>query len=450
MESRAVSPHSAAMRTESAAPAGGRGSWWHRRAWFGLACVLLFAACSVPGERAAAEGRRPNVVMILSDDQGWGDFGFMGHEVIRTPHLDRLADESLVFPRGYVPSSLCRPSLATAITGLYPHQHKLTGNDPPAGVARERMLRHIAAVRTLPRELAGLGYRSLQSGKWWEGNCMCGGFTDGMTHGDPDRGGRHGDEGLRIGRQTMAPITEFLDACGDEPFFLWYAPFLPHTPHNPPERLLQRYRKAGRSIHVARYFAMCEWFDETCGQLLAELERRGLADETVVVFAVDNGWIQREDARGFAPRSKRSPNEGGVRTPIMIRWPGRVEPRRSQALASTVDLAPTILAACGLPVPVDLPGVDLLGEAASTRDCVFGEVYEHDVVDLDRPSRGLCYRFVVCGRHKLIVPARGGGRPQLYDVVADPSEQRDVAADEPGLVSRLLVQLDSWWDGRDG
>ncbi len=250
----------------------------------------------------------------------------------------------------------------------------------------------------------------------------------------------------------MQPVNEFIDIAIEarKPFFVWYAPFLPHTPHNPPERLLQRYRKAGRSIHVARYFAMCEWFDETCGQLLAELDRRGLADDTVVVFAVDNGWIQREDARGFAPRSKRSPHEGGVRTPIMIRWPQRVEPRRSQALASTVDLAPTILAACGLPVPAELPGVDLLGDGVATRDCVFGEIYEHDVVDLDRPSRGLRYRFVVRGRHKLIVPARGGGRPQLYDVVADPSEQRDVAADEPELVSQLLAQLDSWWDGRDG
>ena len=94
----------------------------------------------------------------------------MGHEVIQTPHLDELSEESVVFPRGYVPTALCRASLATIITGLYPHQHQLTGNDPPSGVDRARMLEHIARVDTLPGLLGEVGYRSLQTGKWWEGD----------------------------------------------------------------------------------------------------------------------------------------------------------------------------------------------------------------------------------------------------------------------------------------
>ena len=101
-----------------------------------LLFALALSACHA-WERAADTRRPPNVVMIISDDQAWTDFGFMGHEEIRTPHIDALAARSLVFERGYVPSSLCRPSLATMITGLYPHEHKITGNDPPRGEPRD-------------------------------------------------------------------------------------------------------------------------------------------------------------------------------------------------------------------------------------------------------------------------------------------------------------------------
>ena len=410
------------------------------------AVLMALAAC----QTTPPAPRPPNVVLIISDDQAWGDFGFMGHPAIRTPNLDRLAAQSAVFPRGYVPSSLCRPSLATMITGLYPHQHKITGNDPPRGVPRERMLKHIDAVPTLPKLLAPLGYRSLQTGKWWEGNCQCGGFTTGMTHGEPARGGRHGDEGLRIGRETMQPIYDFVEACGEAPFFLWYAPFLPHTPHNPPERILARYRAPDRSEPVARYFAMCELFDETCGQLLDHLEERGLADDTIVLFVVDNGWIQQPKGTGYAPRSKRSPYEGGVRTPILVRWPGRVTPGVREARVSSVDLAPTVLRASGVAVPEGLPGEDLVALASGDqrpRAAVFGEIFAHDVADIDDPARSLLFRWMVAGRWKLIVPAAPGAKAELYDVVADPSETQDRANELPAQVAELRATLDAWWAG---
>ena len=153
----------------------------------------------------------PNVVMIISDDQAWTDYSFMGHDVIETPHLDKLAKQSATFRRGYVPSSLCRPSLATMITGLYPHHHGITGNDLPKGTNRSKMLKHIEAHATIPRMLAEHGYLSMQTGKWWEGNHRLGGFTHGMTHGDPKRGGRHGDLGLKISREGHKPNEELLD-----------------------------------------------------------------------------------------------------------------------------------------------------------------------------------------------------------------------------------------------
>jgi hypothetical protein len=95
------------------------------------------------------------------------------------------------------------------------------------------------------------------------GSFQDGGFTHGMTHGDPKRGGRHGDEGLSIGREGMQPVSDFLDLATQEkkPFLLWYAPFLPHTPHNPPKRLLEKHTRPGRAADVAAYYAMCDWFD---------------------------------------------------------------------------------------------------------------------------------------------------------------------------------------------
>jgi len=125
--------------------------------WIGLTIGLLVHSQPLSGWAGPESRRPPNVVLIISDDQAWTDFGFMKHPAIRTPHLDRLAARSAVFRRGYVPTSLCRPSLATIITGLYPHQTGITGNDPPKGSERAAMLHHIRDVPTLPRLLASRG-----------------------------------------------------------------------------------------------------------------------------------------------------------------------------------------------------------------------------------------------------------------------------------------------------
>jgi arylsulfatase A-like enzyme len=400
----------------------------------------------------------PNVVLILSDDQAWTDFGFTGHDVIKTPRIDRLAAESAVFPNGYVPTSLCRASLASIVTGLYPHQHKITCNDPPEGVDRAKMLPLMKAAPALPRVLASAGYSSLQTGKWWEGHYESGGFTDGMT-----TSGRHGEQGLAIGRRTMRPITEFLDkhAAAKErnPFFLWYAPMLPHEPHNPPERLLAKYRAEGRHERLAKYYAMCEWFDETVGTLLDELDRRKLSDNTLVIFCVDNGWIQdtTSDKRGglFAPKSKRSPYDGGLRTPILVRWPNHTKAGRYDDLVSTIDIAPTVLAAAGIKSEAKLPGLSLLdasaGKGPLDRDAVFGEVYEHTAIDIESPSKNLLDRWVRAKNWKLIDHVhKTTKRPfELYNVADDPHETKNLANREPEKVVELRKRLDAWWSPRE-
>jgi len=407
--------------------------------------LMTFSLATAP---AAAD--QPNVVMIIGDDQAWGDFGFMGHEVIRTPNIDRLASQSLVFTRGYVPSSLCRPSLASMATGLYPHQHKITSNDPPRGTAGRPQIANIDRLPTLPRLLAEKGYVSLQTGKWWEGHYSRGGFTSGMTRGYPKPGGRHGDAGLTIGRKGMGPIFDFIDSAGRRPFFIWYAPFLPHSPHNPPKELLDKYCDKTESIHVARYWAMCEWFDRTCGQLLDYLDKKKLAENTLVVFVTDNGWIQRPDSPRYAPRSKQSPNEGGIRTPIMLRWPGRIEPKTDgQTPVISIDLAPTILNACGLKPTSEMQGVNLLDtEAPQRREAVFGEIFTHNAVKVNQPASSLRYRWCIRQEWKLIVPQAANEpdkQTQLYDIEADPHETKDLAPQQPERVKRLREKIGAWW-----
>ncbi len=419
-----------------------------------FAAVVL--ACSAQGA-----GSPPNIVLIVSDDHLWSDYGFMGHPQIRTPNLDRLAGESLTFTRGYVPSSLCCPSLASIITGLYPHQHKVTSNDPaiPAGMkprefqqspqfeaGREIMSRHLEAVDTLPRLLARQGYLSLQTGKWWQKHFSRGGFTHGMT-----RGGRHGDVGLDIGRKTLQPIYDFIaDARRQaKPFLVWYAPMMPHDPHTPPQRLLEKYRAKAPSLHVAKYWAMVEWFDETCGELVRHIDDNGLKENTLFVYVSDNGWITDPQTGRYAGKSKQSQYDGGLRTPILVRWPGKVAPRRSEDLASSLDLMPTLLKAAGLTPAPALPGLDLLDTAAvSARKTLYGECFTHNFVDIQTPATSLRWRWIIDGHTKLIVPHRANQPDdvvELYDLAADPTEEKNLAGQQPERVQTLQAKLDAWW-----
>jgi arylsulfatase A-like enzyme len=288
---------------------------------------------------------------------------------------------------------------------------------------------------------------SLQTGKWWQGHYREGGFTHGMTRGE-----RHGDDGLDIGRKTMQPIYDFITAARNDkkPFFVWYAPLLPHEPHTPPDRLLEKYRALAPSESMAKYWASVQWFDETVGALLDHLDAKKLANDTIVVYLADNGWIQNADGPRYAPKSKQSPYDGGVRTPIMLRWPGHITPRESQELAISIDLAPTLLTAVGLAPPKAMPGINLLDEAAlKNRKAIFGECFTHNAIDLDDPAANLRWRWMIEGDWKLIAPDpinEPRGQAELYNLAKDPQEQVDRAPDEGQRVTRMRALLDAWWN----
>lgn len=413
------------------------------------ASALLFAA-AVP--TFSAETVRPNVILIISDDHGFNDYGFMGHGIVKTPHLDRMAAESLIYPRGYV-MPVCSPTLACLLTGKMPSANGITGNDLSDGRSkpgqREALAERLHANSLmLPKAITEAGYLTFQTGKLWNGTFKDFGFTHGMTN----TAGRHGDAGLDIGRKGMKPIYDFIETAKTEkkPFFIWHAPFLPHTPHNPSPERLAKYKGKGPTPDAEKYFAMVDWLDETTGEMDAYLEKNGLKENTVILYLADNGWdaayAQKRD------RAKLSPYELGIRTPMFARWPGKVEPARDDAtLAHVIDFAPTILAITGAKNPGDLPGLNLTDrEAMKSRNTVFVEAYTHDIADLADPSKSRIADVVIDGWWKLIVP--GAAKPDrsfsgapatavLYDLKNDPLEKTDVSKEHPAEVARLKTLL---------
>jgi uncharacterized sulfatase len=309
------------------------------------------------------------------------------------------------------------------------------------------------------------GYVSFQSGKWWEGDPRDHGFSEAMTHGDVQHGGRHGDEGLTIGREGMGPIFDFITRAGDKPFFVWYAPFLPHTPHNPPEHLVARLTNQERNPERAKYLAMINWLDDTIGELLDFLEQTDKLDNTAVLYVVDNGWKQPTGSERMADsRAKMSPFDAGIRTPIILSWPGHIKQRRDEAtLVSSLDLAPTILRLAGIEPPPNMSGVDLLSEINhSERQRLFGALFAHTAVDIHDPVANLKYRYVVRqDGWKLILPFLPNADvtlmidgseaewmspdTELYNVLEDPLEQNNLAQAHPELVDSLQSAIDGWW-----
>ena len=466
--------------------------------------ILVLAATVAGASPGWAENVPPNILYLISDDQTYRDFGFMGNERVYTPNLDALAERSARFVNGYVPSPVCRPSLVTLLTGLYPHQHGVHFNHGPPGNsgynrmtspeeykrARSREFALIRKRQTLPGLLAEKrGYRCFQTGKFWEGHWKNGGFTEGMTTFEAPSehqtfGGvrklasgervahGNGDRGLLIGRETLQPIVDFMEDCEAEltPWLVWYAPYLPHQPHDSPERFFEMARsRPGVAEHELPYYASIAQFDDTVGELVRHLEQRGRMENTIIVLVVDNGWSPSERRERNRPQefahtreSKRAPFEDGLRTPILIRWDGQVKPATHEAPVNSVDLMPTLLSAAGVDVESSLPGVDLLptarGEPSTDVErAVYGEVYPGDASSLENPAADIAYRWIRQGSHKLIVPhLRGdaetpwGGylpddRPVLFDLSEDPGESRNLAAEHPEIVERLREQLDDWW-----
>ena len=432
--------------------------------------LAMLCAVVVLSASTALAADKPNILLILSDDQAWTDYSFMGHERIKTPHIDKLAEGGVLFRHGYVPTPLCRPSLMVLATGHYTSVHGVTGNDPSPKYykkdlqkARAQLITKIDQFDTLPELLVEQGYLCHQSGKWWEGNFKRGGFTHGMTRGFPQQGGRHGDDGLKIGRNGLKPCTDFIDLAVKEgkPFYMWYAPFMPHTPHTPPQKYLDKY-KDKVPLPVAKYYAMCEWFDATCGELVGYLDKKGIRNNTLIIYICDNGWIQNPGkANRYDKRSKQTCYEGGICQPTIYNWPGTLSPQDRPELVSSIDIFPTVLSVAGARQPgKKVPGLNLLpfmkDKQPIPRKAIFGDSFAHDIADLDNPEKSLLYRWCIKGKWKLLLSYNGEmGRyksshgyekgPQLFDLVSDPHEKNNLAEKHPDVVKALSAEIQNWY-----
>ncbi len=437
-------------------------AWWNVNAKGQLA-VPYFS----PPLGPAPEDDRPNIVLILSDDQDYEHLGFLGNPLVRTPALDRLAEEGVVFPTAHVTMSRCRPSLASLLTGRWPHQ---------SGVYDNKAARKLVTEGSLPNLLKQAGYATFVGGKYWEGRTRAMGF---MEPEKLDVRFRH------FVRKSQDQLFDFVDRYAQErPFFVWWAPMLPHTPFDPPERFQKPFTglevpiPAGFKGDPEEYaslertsFAMEAWLDDGLQALIDKLKSAGEYDNTLFCFLIDNGW-----ANGHA--SKGTVFEKGLRTPVFFTWPAGLEGgRTNETLVSTIDVYATLLDYAKVPVPANVPSQSLrpsIEGGAPSRSTLFGVGYRYkdrrrrkdalarDVYAVYARTASTKYVYYVRDVQNPELfnfihpcspfPARKRGDEDYYDLVNDPFEQNDLS-DDPRYameMGRLLAAWKVWWKDANG
>ena len=404
-----------------------------------------------PNSREPSFAGRPNVLLILADDLGYGDLGVYGNGTIATPNLDHLAAEGMRFTSFYANGPICTPTRVAILTGRYPQRFGLFERlrvDSSWGLPSD--------VATLPRLLHTAGYDTMHLGKWHVGHAedtfrpLAHGFDRFFgffhahhlpkTYRDPRLRRDNGPEQVSTGHLTDLLAVEaeaFLrrQAASGRPFFLNFWTFSPHKPLEPPERWAQRYPESVEG----QYAALVSSLDENVGRLLAVLEETGLARDTCVVFLSDNGGARDVHGERNGPfrSGKNQLLEGGIRVPLIVRWPGRVAAGAvSDALTASFDLYPTL---------VDLVGLDLAEEPVDGRslalvlngapDDFVGPLLWHDI------HRGESRYAIRQGRWKL---RSEQGLTTLHDVRHDPGEAIDLAGQRPEIVGELTAVYRQW------
>lgn len=403
----------------------------------------------------------PNIVVVLSDDQSYPDFGFMGSSTIVTHELDRLAQEGVVFTHGFNTASTCRYSQMSILTGLHPAQWNARKNQlKRQGVSLREGL-EIQAFLTLPALLAKRGYVSFQAGKYWEGSFAMGGFDSGMKGDDwfKDRSeyGRRvaaaGGRSLELGRTTLQPVFDFLAEEREQPFFLWFAPRLPHFPHDPSADDLAPYEGLALTPSARLYYGNITRFDRVVAQLMEELARLELAKNTLVVFLADNGWDQLPDEQRpgpfGGPRGKNSVYELGYRTPIVFHWPGRIGPGPPiDTLVSTVDVFATLLDVAGVKAPPDRVGRSLLPLLTRSGD-FSGDFLVETTAKVRPPAWSPDKKQVerasfLRTREWRYVWLEDRNAEALFQIGEDPREMQDLSRMHPEKTRSFRKQINAW------
>ncbi|MEJ7766911.1 MAG: arylsulfatase [Chitinophagaceae bacterium] len=422
---------------------------------FGIMLFYLAGTYSVPAYSMDEIGKisKPNVVVILSDDQGWGDCSVNGNPYVLTSVLDKLSHEGARFDRFFV-SPLCAPTRASFLTGRY---HLRTGTASVTGGLETMRNEEV----TIAEAFKGAGYTTGIFGKWHNGAHypehplsqgfdeffgFCGGHWTNYFNTSLEHDGKMVATTGYITNVLTDAALNFIQKNQSNPFFC-YIPFnAPHAPFQVPDRYFDRYKTQGLNDEVSAVYGMVSNLDENVGRILDKLKELKLDDNTIVVFFTDNG-PNSERYNGDMKGRKGSVDEGGSRVPLFIRWPGKIKENVVvKPLAAHIDLYPTLIELTGIPMPKTLPQdgkslVPLLyGPAPAWPErTFFTHVYKKNALSGDlSPYPGAIrttqYRFV-----------RGEQSDKLYDMIADPSQKHDIAGQKQEIVNTFHEQFDNWF-----
>lgn len=452
-----------------------------------LAALFALVSLSESSKAQNVSAKRPNVILVLTDDQGFGDVGFHGNRELNTPHLDRLARESAEFTQFYV-QPLCTPTRAALLTGRYPERTGAIEVNYGRSIIREEEV-------TIAENLKAAGYRTGIFGKWHLGDNYPvrpsdKGFEECLHH----TAGGVGQAGDPPGNTYFDPIlrhnnvpTKYEGYCNDiffqeamnfaekhkeEPFFIFLATNLPHLPLQIAEKYVAPYRKQGVNEINAKTYGMIANIDENMGYLMDRLEALGLDENTILIFLSDNGPRTSRQKNDVYPDrynaglrgTKSSIYEGGIRVPFLIRWPERIAAGlKLPHIAAHIDLLPTLLDACGAePLHPDrvIDGRSLLPLVTQTspqwpdRALFFQHNANHEP---------LMYSHFAARtqRYKLVQPFPNPrdqhldigefdidaqlGNLELYDIEKDPGEIDNIADDHPQLVKSMIESYENWY-----
>ena len=457
-------------------------------------CLLLMACVSVPWTVAAQ--RPPNVVFILADDLGWSDTTLYGTtSLYRTPHIERLAKRGMTFTRAYSSSPLCSPTRASILTGLSPARHGITtprchlpqvilaatATKTAAPQNKSTIPDSVSRLKTdyytLGEAFHDAGYATGHFGKWhlgpepysplqhgfdidvphWHGPGPAGSYVAPWKFKDFDHDPDVPDQHLEDRMATEA--VAFLEQHQDKPFFLNYWMFSVHAPFDAKQALIEKYRSQvdpGNPQRCPTYAAMIESMDDAVGTLIDTLDRLKLSDNTIIVFASDNGGNMYNRVEGETPTSnaplrggKATMYEGGVRGPCCVIWPGQVKPdSRSDEIIQSSDFYPTLVEISKLTLPQQIPfdGVSIvpaLQGGRLERDAIFTYFPHNPAVPDWLPPSVSVHR----GDWKLIRIFHGGKTDQhrwkLFNLKSDIGETQNLAAKHPALVQELDALIES-------
>ncbi|MBI3856925.1 MAG: sulfatase [Planctomycetes bacterium] len=430
---------------------------------FSILCILALGACR--SDPAPQEAARPSFLIILPDQLRAQALGCMGNPDIRTPHLDALAKEGLLFRNTFANTPVCCPARAVILTGRYAHANGMVAND----------LRLRESETTVAEILRERGYRTGFIGKW---HLDGGPRLPGFVPPGPRRQGfdfwaanecSHAHFNTQYFRDGEMPIPvkkfeaeawtdlaiEFLRESRGRPFFLVVSMGPPHDPYGAPEKFMKMYHPqtismrpnwvegtaGGGRKEIAAYAAAVTAVDEQVGRLSASLRELGREEDTMVLLTSDHGDMLGSQGR----RLKRVPWEESIRVPGILRYPQAVKPgRTTDALFSHADIAPTMLALAGIPIPPAMQGSDLSGVVRGTAEAGPGSVFLQQFVPYRSDNVLEGWRGLRTSRH---LYARTETEPWLlYDLEADPFEQRNLAADPASapLRAELERKLAAW------